>query len=131
MLVSGLPEPHIIAVAPEGNRLTPSDLAAAALTLESGEPPVAARPSARRMAVPRGSGAGVIAAAGLARDDGAPPFGQEQLPLVTSLLDQLGLALERARLEAQAREFEALRERDRTRSILLSSIGRTCGPAID
>ena len=134
VLVSGLPEPHIIAVAPEGNRLTPSDLAAAALTLESGEP--AGRGTARTQPAEwqfhavRGQ-AGVIAASGLARDDGAPPFGQEQLPLVTSLLDQLGLALERARLERQAREFEALRERDRTRAILLSSIGQELGPAIE
>ncbi len=134
VLVSGLPEPHIIAVAPEGNRLTPSDLAAAALTLKSGEP--AGRGTARTQPAEwqfhavRGQ-AGVIAASGLARDDGAPPFGQEQLPLVTSLLDQLGLALERARLERQAREFEALRERDRTRAILLSSIGQELGPAIE
>ena len=33
LLVSGLPEPHVIAAAPEGNQLTPSDLAAAALTI--------------------------------------------------------------------------------------------------
>src|SRR6185503_1769553 len=38
MLVAGLPEPNILAAVPPNNRLTPSDLAAAALTLESGEP---------------------------------------------------------------------------------------------
>ena len=104
------------------------------MTLESSEP--AGRGTARiqpaewQFHAVRGQ-AGVIAAAGLARDDGAPPFGHEQLPLVASLLDQLALALERARLERQAREFEALRERDRTRSILLSSIGQELGPAIE
>src|SRR5579884_871755 len=37
MLVSGLPQPRIVAAVPTGNRLTPSDVAAAALTLECGE----------------------------------------------------------------------------------------------
>ena len=134
VLVRGLPEPHVVALDPAGNRLTPSDLAAAAVTLESGEPAGRAtkqiQPAEWQFHAVRGQ-AGVIAAAGLARDDGAPPFGEEQLPLVASLLDQLALALERARLERQAREFEALRERDRTRSILLSSIGQELGPAIE
>ena len=38
MLVSGPPEPRIVAAVPDGNRLTPSDIAAAALTIETGEP---------------------------------------------------------------------------------------------
>src|SRR5256885_14101787 len=38
MLVGGLPEPRIVAAVPGDNRLTPSDIAAAALTLQSGEP---------------------------------------------------------------------------------------------
>ena len=38
MLVAGTPSPHIVAAVPDGNRLTPSDVAAAALTIESGEP---------------------------------------------------------------------------------------------
>lgn len=134
VLVAGLPEPHVVAVVPPGNRLTPSDLAAAVVTLESGEPAGRAtkqvQPAEWQFHAVRGQ-AGVIAAAGLARDDGAPPFDEEQLPLVVSLLDQLALALERARLERQAREFEALRERDRMRSILLSSIGQDLGPAIE
>jgi two-component system sensor histidine kinase KdpD len=133
VLVAGLPEPRRIAGVPAGNRLTPSDLAAAALTLESGEPAGRAtsriQPAEWQFHAVRGQ-AGVIAAAGLARDDGAPPFGEDQLPLVASLLDQVALALERARLERQAREFEALRERDRMRSILLSSIGQDLAPAI-
>ena len=134
VLVAGLPEPHVVALVPAGNRLTPSDLAAAVVTLESGQPAGRAtkqvQPAEWQFHAVRGQ-AGVIAAAGLARDDGAPPFDDEQLPLVASLLDQLALALERARLERQAREFEALRERDRTRSILLSSIGQDLGPAVE
>jgi two-component system sensor histidine kinase KdpD len=40
-----------------------------------------------------------------------------------SLLDQVALALERARLETEAREFSTVRERDRLRESLLASIG--------
>jgi DNA-binding winged helix-turn-helix (wHTH) protein len=73
----------------------------------------------------------VLAAVGLARDDGMTPVKDDQVPLLASLLDQLALALERARLESQAREFAALRERDRLRSTLLSSIGQDLTPAIE
>jgi two-component system, OmpR family, sensor histidine kinase KdpD len=124
--VKGLPEPEVIAVLPPGNRLTASDIAAAALTLGSGEP--AGRGTSRAQPAEwvfhaiRSQGA-IIAAVGLARDDGTLPLEEGQLPLLNSLLDQVALALERARLEAQTREFAAIRERDRLRSALLSSIG--------
>src|SRR5439155_11959194 len=126
MLVGGLPEPHVIAAVPEGNRLTPSDIAAAALTLESGEP--AGRATSRIQPAelvfyPVHSSTGVIAAAGLARDDGRPPLDEDQPPLLTNLLDQVSLALVRARAEAETREVAALRERDQLRSALLSSVG--------
>jgi two-component system sensor histidine kinase KdpD len=133
MLVKGLPEPSIIASVPPGNRLTPSDVAAAALTLETGE--AAGRGTERTQpaewmfhAVP--SPGAVVAAVGLARDDGMLPVQEQQLPLLASLLDQLALALERARLETQTREFAAIRERDRTRSALLSSIGEDLTPPL-
>jgi two-component system sensor histidine kinase KdpD len=126
LLVSGLPQPRIVAAVPEGNRLTPSDIAAAALTLESGEPAGRATPRiqpAEWQFHPVRSASGVIAAAGLARDDGAPPIDDDQLPLLTNLLDQLALALERVRAEADRSEVTGLRERDRLRSALLSSVG--------
>jgi two-component system sensor histidine kinase KdpD len=127
MLVSGLPTPHIVAADPDGNRLTPSDIAAAALTVETGQPAGRATPRsqpAEWQFHPVRAAAAILAAVGLARDDGAPPVREEQLPLLTSLLDQLALALERARLENEAREFAAERERDQMRSALLSSIGQ-------
>jgi len=126
LLVSGLPSPEIIAAVPPGNRLTPSDVAAAALSIESG---VAAGRGTSRMQPaewvfhPIRSAESVLAAIGLARDDGSPPVTDEQQPLLANLLDQLALGIERARLDKQAREFAALRERDRLRSALLSSIG--------
>jgi two-component system sensor histidine kinase KdpD len=126
MLVTGLPEPHVIAAVPEGNRLTPSDVAAAALTLESGAPAGRAtrriQPAEWVFHPVRSSGA-AIAAAGLARDDGAPPVDEDELPLLTNLLDQVALALERVRAESDRTEVTSLRERDRLRSALLSSVG--------
>src|SRR3954447_16497167 len=133
MLVSGLPEPHVVAAVPEDNRLTPSDIAAAALTIESAEP--AGRGTARIQPAewvfhPVGSDGAVLAAAGVARDDGTLPVGEDHLPLLTNLLDQLALALERARLEAEALQFAAVRERDRLRSALLASIGQDVKPRL-
>jgi len=134
MLVKEGSAPQIIAAVPEGNRLTPSDVAAAALTLETGEPAgrgtFRIQPAEWVFHAVRSQG-GISAAVGLARDNGMPPVGEDQLPLLTSLLDQLALALERARLDRQAREFAAVRERDRVRSALLSSIGQDLGPPLE
>ena len=134
VLVSGLPSPKIVAAVPTGNRLTPSDVAAAALCIETG---VAAGRGTSQMQPaewvfhPVRSADGVIAAAGLARDDGMLPVGEDQRLLLANLLDQLALALERARLEDQAREFAERSERDRLRSTLLSSIGDDLRPPIE
>src|SRR3954447_4414191 len=126
MLVTGLPEPRIVTAAPDGNRLTPSDVAAAALTMESGE--AAGRGTSRLQPAewvfyPVRSGDEVLAAIGLARDDGTVPVTDDDLPLLTNLLDQVALALVRARAEAETREVAGLRERDHLRSALLSSVG--------
>lgn len=133
MLVSGLPEPEVLATVPEGNRLTPSDIAAAALTLETGEPAgrgtTQIQPAEWVFHAVR-SGDQIIAAAGLARDDGAPPVDDQQLLLLANLLDQLALAVERARLERETREFAATRDRDRLRVNLLSSIGQDLRPRL-
>lgn len=131
--VSGLPEPRVVAAAPEGNRLTPADVAAAALTIKSGEP--AGRGTSRSQPAEWvfhavRSGSSVLAAIGLARDDGTPAVDEGRAPLLLSLLDQLALALERARLEREAREFATTRERDKMRSILLASIGNDLNPII-
>jgi two-component system sensor histidine kinase KdpD len=133
MLVGGLPQPEVIAAVPEGNRLAPSDIAAAALVLESGEP--AGRGTSRLQPAEwvfhavKSSGR-TIAAAGLARDDGMPPVDEERLLLLGNLLDQLALALERARLERETQEFAATRDRDKLRTSLLSSIGQDLRPRL-
>ena len=133
MLVGGLPQPRVIAAVPASSRLTPADIAAAALTIETAEP--AGRGTTRSQPAewlfyPILSKERVLAAAGLARDDGTPPVEDEQLPLVLNLLDQVALALERSRLETDTREFTDLRERDRVRSVLLASIGSDLQPGL-
>jgi two-component system, OmpR family, sensor histidine kinase KdpD len=133
MLLQGAPKPVILGAHPEGNRLTPSDIAAAALTLETGQ--AAGRGTNRSQPAewlfhPVKADQSAIAAAGLARDDGMPPVAEEQIPLLGSLLDQVALALERARLEAESRELSRLRERDGVRTAVLSSIGNDLGPRL-
>ena len=133
VVVSGLPTPQVIAMVPDGNRLTPSDLAAAVLAIESAEP--AGRGTHRVQPAewafhPIPSAEAALGAAGLARDDGVPAIGPHNVQLLTSLLDQVALALERARLESEAREFAATRERDRLRAALLSSIGHDLRPRL-
>jgi two-component system sensor histidine kinase KdpD len=127
------PQLHMIAAAPRDIALTPSDLAAAALVLATGEP--TGRGTARPAPIewqfhPVGAPSQTLATVGLARDDGSAPVAADQLPLLRSLLDQVALALERARLERDARDLAAMRERDHVRSALLSSIGRDLGPPV-
>ena len=132
MMASG-PEPRLIAARPSHAALTPSDIAAAAWAIESGEP---AGRGTRSVVVtewvfyPIRSGSAVVGVMGLARDDGSRPVAPEQLDLLDSLIDQVALALERARLEVEAQDFARLREGDRVRSVLLSSIGQDIEPRL-
>ena len=108
MLVGGLPAPRVVAAVPTGNRLTPSDIAAAALAIETGEPAGRGTPRhpAGRMAVPPGPLAARrcsprrASRATTARRRSA----RTSCRCSTNLLDQLALALERARLEGEARD---------------------------
>ena len=133
VLVGGVDEPVMLSSAPASARLTPGDLAVAALVLESGER--AGRGVNRAVPTewqfhPVRSGDRNLATMGLARDDGVPPVLSDQLLLLDNLLDQLALALERGRLESEASEFARVRERDQARSVLLSSIGQDLGPRL-
>lgn len=66
---------------------------------------------------------GVLGVIGLLAEDGADPVGAGRAVLLTTLLGQAALAQERLRLEDQLRDVSVLRERDRLRAALLSSIG--------
>jgi two-component system sensor histidine kinase KdpD len=58
----------------------------------------------------------------VAREDGGDPVRADQLPLLTGLIDQAALVLERLRLETEMRDVDAVRTRDRLRAALLSSV---------
>ncbi len=125
-LLSGLPDPQPIAQAPRQAELTLSDTAAALSALTDGQP--AGRGTSRIdpadwLFFPVQAKEGVVATMGLARDDGTPPLGEEQRPLLVNLLDQVALALARVRLEEEMRDLSTYRERDRLRGALLSSVG--------
>jgi two-component system sensor histidine kinase KdpD len=72
----------------------------------------------------------VLGAVGLARDDGTPAALPDSFALLESLLDQVALAIERSRLEREARDFARTRERDRVRAALLASVGDDIRPRV-
>lgn len=133
VMVEGAPTPAVVASEPPSLPMSPSEIATAAAVLQSGE---SAGRGARHpyptdwQFHPVGPGKHVLAAFGLVRDDESPAVREDQQELLVSLLDQVALALERARLESEARDLSALRERDKVRSALLSSIGRDLTPGI-
>ena len=133
VMMAGSPEPQVVAASPARSILTPSDVAAAAWAIQSGEP---AGRGTRSVIVtewvfyPVRSDAAVLGVIGLARDDGARPVPTDQLDLLDSLVDQVALALERARLEGEAQDFARLRENDRVKSVLLSTIGQDLEPRL-
>ena len=133
VMMAGMPEPHCVAASPAHSILTPSDIAAAAWAMESGGP---AGRGTRSVIVtewvfyPVNAGSAVLGAIGLARDDGSKPVPVEQVELLDNLIDQVALALERVRLELEAQDFARLREGDRVRSVLLSSIGHDLEPRL-
>jgi K+-sensing histidine kinase KdpD len=123
-----------VASAPVATVLGPGDEAAAASTIEANR--AGGRGISRTKLTdwqfhPITSDNAVLAAAGLAREDGTLPIGEAQLQLLGNLLDQVALALVRARLEDEARDLAALRERDRLRTALLTSIGEDVKPRLN
>jgi len=68
------------------------------------------------------AGARVLGVLGVARADTASPIRSDNAPLLASLLDQAGLALERITLEGEMVNVAQMREQDRLRTALLSSV---------
>lgn len=132
-LLSPQPELRVVVAVPDSIRLTPTDFAATALVLSTGK--ATGRGMTQLSTVewqihPVRSTNSTIAAVALARDDGRPPVMHDQASLLENLLDQIALALERARLETETRAFAGLRERDRLRTTLLASIGDDLSPPL-
>lgn len=65
---------------------------------------------------------GVLGVLGLAREDAGAPLRSDQIPLLMSLLDQASIAFDRMALEEEMLDARQIRERDRLRSALLSSV---------
>lgn len=106
-------------------RLDTMDQAAASWAFDSGAP--AGKGSGTLAASewlfqPLKAGGRVLGVLGASRDAGGDPIRPDQLPLLASLIDQSALVLERLRLEAEMRDVEAVRTRDRLRAALLSSV---------
>lgn len=125
--------PAILAARPTTLALAPNDHAALAAALELGKvtgrglQDVSQADWQFHPVIGQGK---VHAAVGLARIDGRAPVSESQRDLLGNLLDQAALALERARLEAEAAATIALRERDRMRAALLASIGEDVKPRL-
>ncbi|KQM28340.1 MULTISPECIES: sensor histidine kinase [unclassified Sphingomonas] len=71
---------------------------------------------------PLKAGERVVGVLAIANETGGNPVRPDQLPLLSSLADQSALVLERLRLQAEMRDVDAVRTRDRLRAALLSSV---------
>jgi two-component system sensor histidine kinase KdpD len=113
VVLAGLPQPRTIAAAPADISLTPTDIAAAVHTLQSGEVSghgAASLSPAEWVFHPIQSKGPPIATMGLSRDDGSIAVPPEHGLLLESLLDQTALALTRARgSELPPRSLAAVR----------------------
>lgn len=124
--------PSIAASTPDGMTLHTTDRSALALTFQHGAPAGRATACASMSEwqfnpiLLEGT---TIAAVGLARDDGRPPIDPEQLPLLRNLLDQVALAMDRARAESRAQDMAANHARDGLRSALLGTIAQDLLPS--
>lgn len=110
---------------PAVSQLETLDKAAARWAFENGRP--AGRGSDTLTACewlfhPVSAGGKVLGIFGLSRSDAGAPIRSDQLPLLLSLIDQAGLALERIGLEVEMSNLTQVRERDRLRHALLSSV---------
>jgi two-component system sensor histidine kinase KdpD len=126
LLVPSADGPRLAVAVPAAFTLAAIEVAAAQWTLDKGLP--AGRGSDTLTASdwlfrPLGTGGRTLAAIGIAREDGGDPLRADQQPLLASLIDQASLALERSALEGETRDVARLKERDRLREALLSSVG--------
>lgn len=125
VVLLGGPTLEILAASDPSYRLDTMDTAAATWAFDTASP--AGKGSGTLAASewlfqPLKAGDRVLAVLGVAREDGGDPVRADQLPLLSSLVDQAALVLERLRLAADMRDVETVRTRDRLRAALLSSV---------
>jgi len=115
-----------VAAKPVDATLSPLDQAAADWAWTRGElagSGSATLPVADWQFHPLKTSLGVLAVLGVARDDGRDPVPADRAVLLSTLVGQAALAHERLHLEDEMRSISVLKERDRLRAALLSSIG--------
>ncbi len=117
--------PQLRAAVPPEDRLEQIEKAAAQWAMDNEQP--AGRGSSTLTASdwlfhPLRTTRGVLGVLGLAREDAAEPLRSDQVPLLMSLLDQASIAFDRLALEEEMLDARQIRERDRLRSALLSSV---------
>ncbi|QGP80664.1 sensor histidine kinase [Sphingobium sp. CAP-1] len=117
--------PQLRAAVPPEDRLAQIELAAAQWSMDNDQP--AGRGSSTLTASdwlfhPLRTTRGVLGVLGLARDDAGEPLRSDQIPLLMSLLSQASIAFDRMALEEEMLDARQVRERDRLRSALLSSV---------
>ena len=116
---------ELTAAVPPETSLGPIDTAAAEWSLEHKE---AAGRASNTLAAsewffqPLLASGKALAVLGVARNDGSEPIRADQLPFLMSFVDQAALALERIGLSDDMTAVVQLRERDRLRGALLSSV---------
>lgn len=118
-------EVAILAATDPAYRLETMDHAAANWAFETGTP--AGKGSGTLTASewlfhPLKAGERMVGVLAVANEAGGNPVRPDQLPLLSSLADQSALVLERLRLQAEMRDVDAVRTRDRLRAALLSSV---------
>jgi two-component system, OmpR family, sensor histidine kinase KdpD len=116
---------EMLAASDPAYRLETMDNAAASWALETGNP--AGKGSGTLAASewlfqPMKAGGRVLGVLGVASDREGNPIRADQLPLLSSLIDQASLVLERLRLQLEMRDVDVVRTRDRLRAALLSSV---------
>nr|WP_310522065.1 sensor histidine kinase KdpD [Polymorphobacter sp.] len=116
----------VVAASPADPALGPIDIAAAEWAHDRGEPAgadTATLTASDWQFHPLATALGVLAILGIARPERGDPVPSDRRLLLTTLIGQAALAYERIRLESDARELGALKQRDELRVTLLSSIG--------
>jgi two-component system, OmpR family, sensor histidine kinase KdpD len=125
LLLPGETAPMLAAASLADPKLGPIELAAADWAMAQAQP--AGRGSAIVAASewlfePLVAGGRVLAVLGIAADDGGDPVRPDQRPLLAGFIDQAALSLGRIHLVAEMANVSQLKERDRLRAALLSSV---------